>query len=55
MALTEYQHVVGVVLGDLVLSAPQVNATSFHGRGVIGADFTAQQAKTIAAIINTPG
>lgn len=55
MALTEYQHQVGVVLGDLVVSAPRINATSFHGSGEITGDFSAGQAKTLAAILNTPG
>lgn len=55
MAMAEYQHRVAVVLGDLVLSAPQVNATSFNGRGQITGNFTAQDAKALAAILNTPG
>ncbi|HET6810161.1 MAG TPA: hypothetical protein VFH50_04060 [Acidimicrobiales bacterium] len=55
MALTEYQHQVALVVGDLVLEAPQINATSFHGSGQITGDFTAEQAKALAALLNTPG
>lgn len=55
MAVAEYQHMVAVVLGDLVLSAPQVEATAFHGAGVISSEFTAREARTVAEIINTPG
>jgi preprotein translocase subunit SecD len=44
-----------VVLEDLVLSAPEINATSFHGSGQIVGDLDAQEAQTLAEIINTPG
>lgn len=55
MAVREYLHLVAVVVGDLVLSAPMVNATAFHGSGIIAGGFTRQEAKTIAQILNSPG
>ena len=52
MAAREYQKLVAIDLDNNVISAPQINATAFHGSGVITGTFTEQQAKDLALVLN---
>ena len=52
MAAREYHQLVAIVLDNNVISAPQINATAFHGSGVITGTFTEQQAKDLALVLN---
>ena len=54
MAAKEYHQLVAIVIGDLVLSAPMVNATAFNGSGIITGDFSREEAQTIAQVLNSP-
>jgi preprotein translocase subunit SecD len=52
MAAKEYHQLVAIVLDNNVESAPQINATAFHGSGQITGSFTEQQAKDLALVLN---
>jgi preprotein translocase subunit SecD len=52
MAAKEYQKLVAIVLDNNVVSAPQINATAFHGSGQITGTFTEQDAKNLALVLN---
>ena len=52
MAAKQYQKLVAIVLDNNVVSAPQINATAFHGSGQITGTFTEQDAKNLALVLN---
>ncbi|MHB1444648.1 MAG: protein translocase subunit SecD [Acidimicrobiales bacterium] len=52
MAAKEYHQYVAIVLDNVVESAPQINATAFHGSGQITGSFTGTQAKDLALVLN---
>jgi preprotein translocase subunit SecD len=52
MAAKEYQHYVAIVLDNVIESAPQINATAFHGSGQITGSFTQDQAKNLALVLS---
>ena len=52
MAAKEYHQLVAIVLDNNVVSAPQINATAFHGSGQITGSFTEDQAKNLALVLN---
>lgn len=52
MAAKEYHQYVAIVLDNVVESAPQINATAFHGQGQITGSFTQQQAKDLALVLS---
>ena len=52
MAAAEYHQYVAIVLDNVVESAPQINATAFHGSGQISGSFTETQAKDLALVLS---
>ncbi|MHB1853772.1 MAG: protein translocase subunit SecD [Acidimicrobiales bacterium] len=52
MAAKEYHQYVAIVLDNVVESAPQINATAFHGSGQISGSFTETQAKDLALVLS---
>ena len=52
MAAKEFHQLVAIVLDNNVVSAPQINATAFHGSGQITGTFSEQQAKDLALVLN---
>lgn len=52
LAEAYYHRLIAIVLDGDVVSAPEINATSFHGTGQITGDFTEQQAKELAALLS---
>ncbi|HVA42744.1 MAG TPA: protein translocase subunit SecD [Acidimicrobiales bacterium] len=52
MAAKEYKQYVAIVLDNVVESAPQINATAFHGSGQITGSFTETQAKDLSLVLS---
>jgi protein-export membrane protein SecD len=47
------EHALGIFLDDTLLSAPQVRAQAFHGRGVITGNFTREKAVEMANLLKS--
>ena len=52
MAAQEYHQYVAIVLDNVIESAPQINATAFHGSGQITGTFSEAQAKDLALVLS---